>query len=593
MTGWALDLGTTNSGIARWDEATGQPQLVELPDVCRNPERDDPLEAPRMVPSAVHLLESPGLLDRLGSWPPVARRMFLGRRALIGRPALERNREAAHPAFVPTFKAALSSESTRPLARLGRRAVTAREVARAFLRELLVATKHATGERIRDLVVTSPVSAFETYRAEVQRLLQGLGVRRVRFVDEPVAAALGYGLSLSRERTVLVVDIGGGTMHVVLVALSPRGAMGGEARVLAKQGRPLGGNAVDGWVLEEACRQAGYPPLDAEGDENARFWRRLMLAEACRVKEAVHFDETAVFRVTPPGFGLGSGKTRLGSSLQSFTRAQLGELLEANGFYRGLDACLAAMFEDGKARVDDVDDVLLVGGSTLLPGVFARLEQRFERRRMRAWQPFEAVAYGGACFAADRVGGARLHRPRLRVRHPRPEDGRAAAHGDRAAGDALPDPARLLEAPARADLLPRRAGVDLPARDLRGGARRGRRSGGSCSTPRATCTRWAGRRARTRWSCRSTRPAPTLGYLDPPHDPKDRRPRLEIAFGVNAERWLVATVHDLLTRKELMQRGAGRAAHLRCTRRRARLSLTAADGVPQDDRIGPWNRSSA
>ncbi|HXY38692.1 MAG TPA: hypothetical protein VEQ10_03435, partial [Vicinamibacteria bacterium] len=46
--------------------------------------------------------------------------------------------------------------------------------------------------------------------------------------------------------------------------------------------------------------------------------------------------------------------------------------------------------------------------------------------------------------------------------------------------------------------------------------------------------------------------SPTLGYLDPPHDPRDRRPRLEIAFGVNAERWLVATVHDLLTRRELM-----------------------------------------
>ena len=47
--------------------------------------------------------------------------------------------------------------------------------------------------------------------------------------------------------------------------------------------------------------------------------------------------------------------------------------------------------------------------------------------------------------------------------------------------------------------------------------------------------------------------SPTLGYLEPPHDPKDRRPRLQIAFGVNAERWLVATVHDLLTRKELMR----------------------------------------
>jgi molecular chaperone DnaK (HSP70) len=551
MIGWALDLGTTNSGIARWDEATGQPQLVELPEVCRKPERDDPLEAPRMVPSAVHLLEKPGLLDRLGSWPPVASRMFLGRRALIGRPALERNREAVHPAFVPTFKAALSSESTRPLARLGRRAVTAREVARAFLRGMLVATKHATGERVRDLVVTSPVSAFETYRAEVQGILQGLGVRRVRFVDEPVAAALGYGLSLSHERTVLVVDIGGGTMHVVLVALSPRGAMGGEARVLAKQGRPLGGNAVDGWVLEEACRQAGYPPLDAQGDENARFWRRLMLAEACRVKEAVHFDETAVFRVTPPGFGRSSRGTRPGSSLQAFTRAQLAELLERNGFYRGLEACLAAMFEDGKARVEDVDDVLLVGGSTLLPGVFARLEQRFERRRMRAWQPFEAVAYGGACFAADRIGtldfivhdyafvthdaktGEAQHTvivPRG-TRFPTPPD---VWKRQLVPTCSLGEPESIFRLVvcevARGEGTERRFVFDASG-DLH-------KVGGTTGKDQVVVPLNAS--------------SPTLGYLEPPHDPKDRRPRLEIAFGVNAERWLVATVVDLLTRKELM-----------------------------------------
>ena len=551
MTGWALDLGTTNSGIARWDEATGQPQLVELPDVCRNPERDDPLEAPRMVPSAVHLLENPGLLDRLGSWPPVASRMFLGRRALIGRPALERNREAVHPAFVPTFKAALSSESTRPLARLGRHAVTAREVARAFLREMLVATKHATGERIRDLVVTSPVSAFETYRAEVQHLLQGLGVRRVRFVDEPVAAALGYGLSLSHERTVLVVDIGGGTMHVVLVALSPRGAMGGEARVLAKQGRPLGGNTVDGWVLEEACRLAGYPPLDAEGDENARFWRRLMLAEACRVKEAVHFDETAVFRVTPPGFGRSATGAHPGSSLQTFTRAQLGELLETNGFFRGLDACLAAMFEDGKARVEDVDDVLLVGGSTLLPGVFARLEQRFERRRMRAWQPFEAVAYGGACFAADRIGTLDfiVHDYAFVTHDARTGEAQHTVIVPR--GTRFPTPPgfwkrqlvptcslgepesifRLVICEvARGEGTERRFVFDASG-DLH-------KVGGTTGEDEVVVPLNAS--------------SPTLGYLEPPHDPKDRRPRLEIAFGVNAERWLVATVVDLLTRKELM-----------------------------------------
>ncbi len=404
MIGWALDLGTTNSCIARWDEPSGQPQIVDLPSVSRVPQGNDPLQAPRMVPSVVHFLERQTAVDRLGAWPPVSKRLFLGRRALIGRPALELNRARALPAFVPGFKTALATESLRPLARVGRRNVTAREAARVFLRELLHEVKHATGVRIKDLVVTTPVSAFETYRAEVQRMLGDLAVRRVRFIDEPVAAALGYGLSLGHERTVLVVDIGGGTMHAVLIRISPSGAMTGEARVIAKEGMPFGGNAVDGWVLEEACRQACFPSLETKVDEEGRFWRRVMLAEACRVKEAVHFEESAAFRIAPPGFHRAIGEKQPGSTLVTLTRARLVELLEENGFYRALEACLGAVFEDGGARTEDVDDVLLVGGSTLLPGVYPRIEARFERRRIRGWHPFEAVAYGGACFAADRIG---------------------------------------------------------------------------------------------------------------------------------------------------------------------------------------------
>jgi molecular chaperone DnaK (HSP70) len=546
MAGWALDLGTTNSGIARCDD-TGQPQLVELVAVCRDPERDDPLEAPRMVPSAVHVLERPGLVSRLGGWPPVARRLFLGRRALIGQRALDRNRDVALPAFAPTFKAALASEATRPLVRVGRRHVSARAVAGLYLRELLAETKRATGHRIRDLVVTSPVSAFETYRAEVQRLLADLGVRRVRFVDEPLAAALGYGLSLSHERCVLVVDIGGGTMHVALVELSPRGSLGGEARVIAKQGRPLGGNAVDGWLLEAACAKAGLPALDVLGDETARFWRRVMLAEACRVKEALHFEETAVFRVTPPG-----PDRRIAPSLLTFTREELVAVLEANGFYRGLEACLAAMFEDGHAKTSDVDDVLVVGGSTLLPGVHARIERHVERRRLRAWQPFEAVAYGGACFAADRIGALDfIVHDYAFVTHD-PKTGAAQHTVIVPRGTRFPTPPDLW----KRQLVPT-CSLGEPEEVFRlvvceiergdGGDRR------FVWDAAGDLHKVGGATGKAEVIVPLNAASPTLGYLDPPHEPQDRRPRLEIAFGVNAERWLVATVHDLLTREELMR----------------------------------------
>jgi len=548
MTGWALDLGTTNSGVAWWDESLGKPQLIELPAICRKLDAEDPLEAPRLVPSAVHFIEKLGPLDRLGGWPPLARRFFIGRRALIGRPALEHNDGVVHPSFVPTFKPALSEESLRPLARLGRASLTARDAAHAFLRELLREVKHATGHRLRDLAVTSPVTAFETYRAEVQDVLRQLGVRRVRFIDEPVAAALGYGISLSHERTVLVVDVGGGTMHVVLVRLSPQGAFSGEATVLAKRGRPLGGNAVDGWVLDDLCRQMGHDLTD-DDDEMARLWRRLMLAEACRVKEAVFFADEAAFLMSPGGTHEAS---RPGRGFVALTRARLREILDEHGFYRSLAASLDEVLEQARVAANEVEDVLLVGGSTLLPGFFSWFEERFERRRVRAWQPFEAVVYGAAVFAAGRMDALDFivhdyafvtHDPKTgEAQHTIivPKGTRFPTRPDLWKRQLVPtcalgEPESLFKLliceVSRADGDERRFVWDA-AGDVH-------KVGGTAGDAQVVVPLNAA--------------SPTLGYLDPPHSPRDRRPRLEIAFGVSSERWLIATVRDLLTQRELMR----------------------------------------
>src|SRR5206468_72714 len=316
-------LGTTNTGLARWDEASGQPQLVELPGVCRKPRGDDRLEAPALVPSVVELLPPASLLDRLGTWPPLERLLLLGRTALIGRPALERNQGIADPAFVPGFKAALSSEPLRPLARLGHGVVTAKAAARAFLRELLAEVKRETGRRIRDLVVTMPVDAYEGYRAQLEEILRAVGVRRLRFLDEPLAAALGYGLGLASERNVLVVDIGGGTMNVALVRLQAARLEHGRAEVLAKQGLPCGGNAVDSWILEHIGRRMGFALEELSDREEMRLWRRLMLAEACRVKEAVFVEPSAEFLLTPPGLSRRLRRRAPGAQPTQLTRDDL------------------------------------------------------------------------------------------------------------------------------------------------------------------------------------------------------------------------------------------------------------------------------
>src|SRR5215472_10308783 len=187
---WALDLGTTNSLLARWDRESDKPALLEMPAITRRCAKTEAGDASRAVPSALHILDEPSLGARLGA---VSRRFLLGRMALIGREALDANVLRHRSNFVPTFKRRLGVSPLLTVARAGGRTYSARDAVHLYLRELLAHAKRASGERIRELVVTSPVDAYETYRAEVAAICQRLGIRRTRFLDEPVAAALGYG----------------------------------------------------------------------------------------------------------------------------------------------------------------------------------------------------------------------------------------------------------------------------------------------------------------------------------------------------------------------------------------------------------------
>ncbi|MGD8861267.1 MAG: Hsp70 family protein [Myxococcales bacterium] len=203
---------------------------------------------------------------------------------------------------MPHFKGYLARSPMRTLARGGGRSYAARDVARLFLRELLGEVQRETGERIRELVVTVPVDSFEAYRGELSSVLRRLGVSRVRFVDEPVAAALGYGIGLSHQRLSLVVDFGGGTLDLALVRFEPAASARGHCHLIAKTGRAVGGNLVDRWLLEHLCQVTGVPAerLSTERDAAPDAWEQLMLAAARRAKEAVFFDPSATLTLLPP-----------------------------------------------------------------------------------------------------------------------------------------------------------------------------------------------------------------------------------------------------------------------------------------------------
>lgn len=553
---WALDLGTTNTLLARWDRRQERPSVLDLRAVSRVPEGEDPLEAPRVVPTAVHLLEHPNVWARVGQWGLLARHFSLGKLAHIGRPAVELNQLHPRPNYVPTFKQALSRSPLVPIARSGGRSYCAREVAQIFLRELIAQAEATTGERIRELAVTVPVETFETYRAELSAIAQRLGIRRIRFIDEPVAATLGYGIGLTQRRRVLVVDFGGGTFHVVLVSLNIAQARAGQAEVVAKAGRDLGGNTVDGWLLAELCRRLDYT-LDAADNDEGSLWRRLMLAEACRVKESAYFREQATFELLPPE-DLRRFEARLRGKARSlsFGRSDLQALLDQQGLYRTMQECLAEVLWHGAAQgvaESDIDDVLMVGGSTLLPEVYATFERRFGRDRVRAWQPFEAVAYGAAVFAAGRTEpadfivhdyalltyDAQTKEPQYTVIVPR---GTRFPTAPKFWQRQLVPTCSLGEPETVFKLIVCELGTNEDERrfawDDQG---RLHKLGGKDGSGKKTL------------AVRLNETNPALGTLNPPHSPSDRTPRLEVSFGVNSERWLCATVVDLRRSKTLMR----------------------------------------
>jgi molecular chaperone DnaK (HSP70) len=553
MSGWAIDLGTTNTGVARWDEVTCSPQLVALPDICRKPGAGDELEAPKLVPSATHMLADPDLATRVGAWPFFAGRTFWGKRAWIGRQALDLNVVRPLPCFAPTFKPYLSSGATQTIARTGKRTWSARAVAGVFVRELMAEIKCATGVRPREIVVTTPVDCYEAYRAEVVRLFKRVGVRRVRFLDEPVAAAIGYGLGLKRQRHVLVVDMGGGTLDLALVSLSAREMASGSCEVLAKEGRAVGGDLVDRWLLAEICRRLDMPSSMVQEHGPNMFWARQMIDEACRVKEVLYFRKSEAFGfVNPDGT-----QRREAQDLLEITQQDLRDVLVSNGLVPTLQACIEGIRGQAAKRgltFQDIDQVLMVGGSTLLPFVYPTFQDAFGRDKVRAWQPFEAVVYGAAAFAAGEVTqsdfivhdyafvtyDAKSHEPIHTIVVPKgtrfPTE-KATWKKRLVPTCSLGEPEKVFK------MVICELGID------EGGDRR------FAWDAEGKLHKFGGASGGTgeRIVVPLNEADPVLGRLDPPHNPSDRTPRLEIAFGVNADRWLIATVRDLQTDKVLMQ----------------------------------------
>jgi molecular chaperone DnaK len=272
------------------------------------------------------------------------------------------------------------------------------EISALILRELRSSVQSALGEVVDRAVVTVPAYFNESQRACVREAGRMAGLEILRIINEPTAAALCYGFGRGERKHVLVFDLGGGTFDLSLIKID-----GDIFEVIAVGGDSfLGGIDFDRKLVEIvtkklASQQGGYLVIDEVGKERLRA--------ACQeAKHTLSSQPRALVEL--PNFTLSDGK-RIEVSV-TVTRTEFEQACKPL-----VDRCTDALSEvlmDAAKTPADLDDILLVGGSTRIPCVTQALRDIFGKEPSKRVHPDEVVATGAALAADshDRFDGAVL-----------------------------------------------------------------------------------------------------------------------------------------------------------------------------------------
>jgi molecular chaperone DnaK len=258
------------------------------------------------------------------------------------------------------------------------------EIGARVLMKLKRAAEEYLGEPVTEAVITVPAYFNDSQRQATKDAGKIAGLEVKRIINEPTAAALAYGLDKTKEQLIAVFDMGGGTFDISVLEVGDK-----VVEVVSTNGDThLGGDDVDNrvmdWLVSEFKKDTG---IDVSKDKMV-LQRLKEAAEKAKIElSSVQETEINLPYLTADA----SGPKHL---LKKLSRSQFERMIE-DIVNRTIEPCKKALADAGK-KPEDIHEVVLVGGSTRIPMVQAKVKEFFKREPNKSVNPDEVVALGAA-----------------------------------------------------------------------------------------------------------------------------------------------------------------------------------------------------